>query len=192
MPLIHAQTETAVANEALSHIYQPPIVDIVLDQTHAARVVRKHFAAVRDALQRRYPWNFNAARAKLNAETAKPAFGFAYQYAQPDDCLRVREVDGCNKEDWKVEGRLILTDAPAPLKIIYSRRVPEVNVWDPLFRSAFALSLGAALGEIATDKARVREVAQQAAEALQAAFPVDASEDIPDEMPDGDWLDARI
>ena len=67
MAQVHQNTETAVANEALSHIREPGVVSIDSDAGRKADVVRLHFASVRDALQRRYPWNFNKTRVTLTA-----------------------------------------------------------------------------------------------------------------------------
>lgn len=193
MAQIHPQTETAVANEALSHLKQPPLVDLTADETTPAKIVRTHFASVRDALLRRYPWNAATERAKLNAQAAAPAFGFAYQYPLPNDCLTVRQVIGCRREDWKVEKRAILTDMPAPLPVIYTRRCVEVALWDALFRRAFTYELAVAVGpELSAEEDRINKCAEKAMELLEDAFPSDAAEGEPDEIEPGDWIGARF
>lgn len=197
MPQIHPQTETAVANEALSLIRQPPIGDLASDTTKPARVLRTHFAAVRDALLRKYPWNFAESYQQLNALPTKPPFRFNYAYALPQDCLKAIEIEGCRGLDrqrtWKVQGRQIVTNVGPVINLIYTRNETSVAVWDALFREAFAIALASrAAPEIAKDEQVSEAVMQQSAQALEEAFPVDAGEGAPEEMPDGDILDARF
>jgi len=192
MALLHPKTETAVANEALSCLKQPAVISLDADNTNVTRVVKKHFAATRDAMLRDYPWNFAKTRVLLEAQTKKPLFGFAYEYALPNDCVCVRQVYGCGKDDWKVEKRAILSDLTPPLKVIYTRFAYEVAIWDPLFRLAFSRTLAAAIGpELTADDNLIKKAAQEASNTLLRAFPSDAAEGVPEDLPAGDWLDAR-
>jgi len=196
MPQIDASTETAVANEALSHIRVPAIVDIDADQSNTAMVLRKHFASVRDTSIRRYPWNFASRRAKLSKLVDAPAFGFCYQYGLPTDpwCLRVLEVNECDGKDgeWKVEGRLILTDYCSPIRVRYLARETAVANWDAQFRTAFAFALASACApELAKDGAITESMSEQAQAAFLDAFPSDAIEGTADEVPESDVLRAR-
>lgn len=192
MAQIHPKTETAVANEALSHVKQTELVSLDADNTVTARKVKKHFASVRDALLRRYPWNFASTRVLLEAQVQGPLFGFKYLYALPHDCVAVRQVMGCSKDDYKVEKRGIVTDLVPPLKVIYTRFAYEVALWDPIFRSAFGYTLAAALGpELNADDRLIKLCQEQAEELLAAAFPSDAAEGTPEDIANGDWLDAR-
>jgi len=194
MAQIHQKTETAVANEALSHIKQPAIIHIDTDSTLAARVIRTHFASVRDALLRQYPWNFASTRVKLQAQVEKPLFGFKYKYALPHDCMHVRWlVDANNRDDWKVEKRAIITDLSPPLKVIYTRFAYEVALWDALFRKADTLLLAAACGpQLSADEKRIKWCEDKAKELLLSAYPSDAAEGKPEDLARGDWLDSRF
>lgn len=192
MAQIHPQTETAVANEALSLIRQPDLLDLDSDQNNVARIVRKHFAGTRDAMLRRYPWNFATERALLTNVPPAPAFGFKYRYALPADCLKAREVIGCRNDQWKVERRMILSDRPPQLKLLYTRNATEVSLWDALFRTAFTRALAVACGpELAADDERIKALQEEARGALFEAFPSDAAEGTPDDMDQGDWLAVR-
>lgn len=182
MAQIHPGTETAVANAALSLIgISTPLTDIDNDDSGNARTVRLHFASVRDALLRRYPWNFAEKYDTLTALPSAPKFNYSYAYNMPSDCLRVLEVGGTHwtraRDVWKVQGRTILTDECAPLPVIYTRREDRVAIWDALFRLAFEVALAA---RIAPAKAKDSEIYQErqaeARQALAEAFPVDASE----------------
>lgn len=179
MPQVAVNTETAIANEALSACKAGKLLSLDADDTDKAKVVRKHFAPVRDALQRLYLWNFNEAYLSLpEGGTAIPA-GFAYTTRCPltAPVLRVREVIGCSKRDWKVQGRSIVANAAAPLQVVASIRQPSVAVWDPLFRMVMVAALANAIApEVATDDDTIRRVKDAAAAALAQATPVDAGE----------------
>ncbi len=193
MAQIHQKTETSVANEALSCLKQPALIHIDADQTNAKRIVVKHFASVRDALLREYPWNFASTRALLQAQVEKPVFGFAYMYAFPHDCMAVRDLpDARSKDEWKVEKRAIVTDLQPPLKIIYTRFAYEVAIWDSIFRFAFARQLAVACGpELSADIELIQKAQEEADSKLKLAFPSDAAEGTPEELPDGDWITSR-
>ena len=193
MAQIHQKTETSVANEALSLIKQPSLIHIDADNTNMKRIVVKHFAAERDALLRQYPWNFASTRALLQAQVQKPVFGFKYLYAFPHDCMAVRSLpDANNQDDWKVEKRAILTDLAPPLKVIYTRFAYEVALWDALFRKAFVRRLAEACGpELSADAELIKKAKDDADEVLEKAYPSDAAEGTPEDLPNGDWLDTR-
>lgn len=193
MAQIHQKTETSVANEALSLIKQPAIVHLDADSTKPARVLRVHFAEERDALLRQYPWNFASTRVKLQAQVQKPLFGFNYMYALPHDCMHVRWlVDAKSNDDWKVEKRAIITDLEPPLKVIYTRFAYEVALWDALFRKAFVRRLAVACGpELSADDRRMKILSDEAKELLLEAYPSDAAEGRPEDLPNGDWVDSR-
>jgi hypothetical protein len=147
---------------------------------------------VRDSLQRRYLWNFNEAYLLLPAGGAAPAFRFKRRYPWTSDILRIREVVGCRREHWKVQGRSILANAGAPLQVVASIRVSDVSIWDSLFKSTFVASLAFAIApEAATDEDTISRAEKAALAALPTAFAVDASEGTPDEMGEQDVILCR-
>ena len=190
------QTETGVANMALSHLRQPPIVNIDTDTSKAGRVMRQWFGHLRDGLLRQYPWNFAEEYAEMAAVSEKPLHTFDLYYALPSDpyCLTVRSVPGHPKEAWKVVGkRRIATSITAPLRIVYTARVTDVQNWDPLFVQALAVQLAErAAPELAKDERVSQKIKADLAEALAAAFPADAAEGTPDDFPDGSWVEAYL
>lgn len=171
-------SETAVANMALSLLQAQPLINLAADTHKEARAMQKWFAPVRDALLRRYPWNFAEERAALPALTAKPPWGDGNYYLQPADCLRVLRVDKAGPKDWKVvSGRRILSCKGPPLNIVYTKRITDTQAWDSLFVQAMALALAErAGGEIARDRRIPADKAAEVREALAEAFPADAQE----------------
>lgn len=193
MPQIAANTETELANAALSAIKVGKILSIDADDTEKAKAVRKHFALVRDALQRRYKWNFNEDRLKLAAGGSEPEFDFCNRFPFTPDMLGVRDVRGCRRRDWKVSGRSVIANAAAPLKVVASMRVVNPGVWDALFKVCFIAALAYALApELAKDDDTIEKAKVAAKDALAAATPVDAGEGTPDEPEDQDVILARF
>lgn len=196
MPLIAEATETACANEALGHLSITPILSIDSGVDFKAKQCAFFFPVVRDAMQRRYPWNFAEARVKLAASDTAPIFGFCNAFPLPQDCLAVRELPGACGDSlkWRVVGRAIYTNIGAPLELVYTRRVVEVALWDAQFRIAFGFSLAGALARpLAKDSDLSKEMKQTASDAAEEAFPADAAEGNDDnEAPVQDITQARF
>lgn len=192
MPQLSANTETEIANAALSSIKAGKILSIDGDDTDKAKVVRKWFAIVRDGLQRRYKWNCTESRLTLPSGGTPPPFGFCLRFPWTADMLGVRDVHGCHRRSWKVEGRSIIANAAAPLKVVASVRVTDVASWDVLLKAtmiamlAYAIAPEAGKDDDTTDRAK--EAAQAA---LAAATPVDAGEGSPDTPEEQDVILAR-
>jgi hypothetical protein len=194
MPLIAENTEVAVANEALSACKAGRLLSIDADDTEKAKIVRKHFAPTRDALQRSYQWNFNEDFKVLPASAAPPpeGFGFSKRFPWTPDMLGVRTVKGCGRRDWKVQGRSVLANVPGPLKVVASIRQPSVAVWDALFREVMVAALAYAIApEVATDDETIERARKAAESALQRATPVDAGEGEADQPDDFDVIAGR-
>jgi hypothetical protein len=194
MALIHAMTETAVANEALSLLRQAAIANVETDTDHVAKVLRKHFATVRDALLRRYPWNFAESEADLTVLPDVPAGVWRYTYALPNNpyCLTARELYRQHRRHWKIRGRSLVSNIGPSVKLIYTGLIVDVSQWDALFRMAFSTALAARCApEIAKDLELEQEKSAQAQEALAAAFPTDSAEGTADEVEECDIISAR-
>lgn len=193
MAQIHPQTETAVANEALSHLLLPAIADLDNDTSQSARVLRKHFASTRDALQRQFPWNFAEAELTLTPDPDQSSVRFTYVYALPNKpyCLKALELWKIHRSQWKVVGRTIQTNRGPQITLIYTSLVTDVAKWDAMFRAAFALALAVACKELCKDLEIVAEVKEAATDALATAWPADASEGTPNEIPMPDVVAAR-
>jgi hypothetical protein len=194
MALIHAMTETAVANEALSLLRQSAITNVESDTDHVAKVLRKHFAGVRDALLRRYPWNFAEREAVLTALPDVPTGVWQYAYALPNKpyCLTARKLHREHHRHWKVRGRTLVSNIGPSVTLIYTALVDDVSQWDALFRMAFSTALAARCApEIAKDLELEQLKSAQAQDALAAAFPTDSAEGTADEVEECEIITAR-
>jgi len=188
-------TETDVANEALSACKAAPLLSLDAADTEKARLLRQHFAPVRDTLQRLYVWNFNEAFLSLpeGGGAIPDGFGYSHRFPFTTDMLGVRDVVGCGRRDWKVQGRSIVAAVSGPLKVVASVRVPAVEVWDPLFRTTFVASLAYAIApRLSTDDELIERLRRAAQDALAQATPIDAGEGDPEQPEEQDVILSRF
>lgn len=194
-----ANSETEIVNSALVKIGEDSIVD--LDQnSRAARAARRQYPVLRDALIRRYRWNFAIERVTLAPEAAQPPFGFTNKFMLPADSIRflgifdeneLQQNYTASRIPHKVEGGFILADDDT-LPIFYMRRVTNVALFDPLFSEALAWFLGIDLSFILTTTRKVREDAVVGfKDAILAAKRADAIEGSPEVIEASEWLDSR-
>jgi len=134
-------SKTEIANAALIEVGAAAITDLDADTTTHGDIVRRWYAHTRDAMLRHYTWNFALARQALSQDVTAPAFEFTYSYTLPTDpyCLRALEMYN-SSEEWKVEGRKLLTDADS-VNLKYISRVENVVDFDDLFTDALVFRL---------------------------------------------------
>jgi hypothetical protein len=182
-----ATTFVEIANRAITYLGGDPITALT-DDTKEGRACNRLYEQTRDQLQRDHPWNFGIKRASLSANTTAPVFEYTNAFDFPDGTLRIIEVD--TTEEWAVEGRQIVTDAAAPLDIVYIERVTDPNLFDAKFIEAYALRLAADIAYDITASQTVSATAEQKyAAMLQEARLVDAQESL--SANEQSWLDAR-
>lgn len=162
MALQRPLTELDAANGALGLLGEPAIADFN-EKRKAARACKQRFGAVRDRLLRAREDNFSVARVTPGLTEAVANAKFTKRYNLPEDCLKVRGVDGLAEDEWSVETRddaaavpSLLTNIDAP-KITYTRRVETVRLWDAMFCEAFEAALAAEIqpritGDLDTDR----------------------------------------
>jgi hypothetical protein len=159
------------------------------------------YGPARDVVLRAYPWNCAVRRARLGAATEKPAFGFERYFRLPEGpdeptpyALRVLRVRDDLEQGvvWKLEGRFIATDEPAPLDIVYIGRVLDPAGFDPGIADALAARLAMDLSVRVTDNTALGErLAQLYRERLLEARRTDAQEGNAEPIVADDWTGAR-
>lgn len=160
---------------------------------------------VRDAALRRNWWNFSIERTTLAADSATPSWGFDKQYSLAGDVVRVLQVDeywnpavladyvNSDTSYFRVEGRKILTDLTAPLKVRWIVNSVDVGEWDPLFAKVMACDLADRLSIrfTASETAKARIKAERR-EALFEAVRTNAVEQPPVQLNDNSWIASRF
>lgn len=197
-------SEVDIANRALGKLGAATIIDLNEDDPKAV-AINVAFATVRQAELRRRRWRFSLERHSLPALADAPPFGFQRQFQLPAGCLRVIQIGefdlGPNLSDyraaptelWSIEGRRILTNLGAPLKVRTIQDVPDTTQWDAAFVEAFAARLAYECCERITQSDSKKQLAwSDYREAIREAVRANALEVATSEATDDTWVMARL
>lgn len=185
----------SICNRALDLLGADPIASLE-DGSKLAGLCQRNFEPSADSVLRLYPWNAALNRVRLPALAEAPSWGYAAQYQlppgpQPAYCLRVLEVAGC--DDYRIEGRRILADAPAPLDILYIGRITDATQYDPLLAEAIAARLSVQLaGNLTESGSRIEAARTHFNDILRQAKVSDAQEGGAQQLSVDAWLQARV
>ena len=184
---------TDICNGALLALGETLITDIADTTTKEARLCNAAWDRVRRLVIRSHPWNCTMARADLAADVATPAFDFDYQFTLPADCLTVYDVENSdNANDWRVEGRKLLTDLDAPLGILYGKDETDSNVFDAMLVEVLSLTLAVELCEALTQSnTKKKDLQMRLLEVSSRAQQVDGWEGTPAQFEEDEWVLAR-
>lgn len=194
----------SVANAAFDKLGVKAITALT-DDSKQAIAVNRAFARLRDLELTLNTWRFSVARASLAALADAPAFGFTRQFQLPADFLRLISAGdyapgldtsylrgGLDAEDYTIEGRNILTNLAAPLKVRYVRRVESAAEWDPGFAEVLACRIAMELGPGLTESnTRVEKAMKDYQIALVAARRANALQLPAQVVADDTWLTVR-
>lgn len=162
-----------IVNDALVKIGQKNLVASLYEGSMAAQLALAIYGQTRDDLLRKSDWGFAQRSVNLSLlktapadylmgwTSANPPPGWSFEYAYPDDCLKVRSVKiapifvqnpdpqynafSIANDSYLVPPvRVILTNVPNAL-LNYTGRVTDPKQWSVDFSEAFADALGAAL-----------------------------------------------
>lgn len=183
-------SEVDICNLALQRLGAKAISSLSEDST-AGRECNRVYAHARDSELRAHPWNFARVRASIAADATAPIFGFANSFPLPVDYLRL--LPDNEVTDWQIEGRSILTDDGAPLKIVYLKRVTDPNEFDELFIDLLVARLAVDMAEkITQSNTKKEDAATSYTLAKREARKVNSFENIGGEPPQDDWITARL
>jgi hypothetical protein len=146
-------TVTDICNAAISHVGTRSKISSIDEGSAEANACLTHFAMVRDSTLRAFDWNFARVTVSL-ALLQNPPARWAYKYAVPVDCIRVRRLNDVPllvlpetlyemAADTDTTGayiNVILTNA-APVSAIYTAQVGDPLRWDQGFVDAVVYGL---------------------------------------------------
>lgn len=198
-------TQTEIANRALIKLGDLTIIDVNADDEKAI-LIKNAWDSLRDDELRSHAWSFAIRRELLPALGHKPAWEYAHTYMLPADCLRVISAgdelgggvdyslyDLSTGSKYKIEGRELLTDTPAPLRLRYVSRIENTSQWDASFIECFACRLAAELAHKLIGSSTARQLAWQEYEAARRrAYTSNAIELAPSRFPDTESVGARL
>ncbi len=184
-----AVSEVKICNLALRKL-GARLIESLSDISQEAVTCNLFYEQVRDSVLREHPWNFAAARVRLAKLVDAPAFGYAYQYQLPVDCLHLRQLNSPDDE-FVVEGDKILTNRDSA-SAVYTMKVTNPVLFDPSFVMSLSARLAAEMADdITGSTSRAREMWTLYLNAMQSARLADSSEGREDEILNDPWLEAR-
>ena len=188
-------SDVGIANAALLRIGQPAITAFG-DSGKPALLANNTYTIHRDALLRAIPWRFAIWRTAVAASTTEPAWEFDYYYPLPEEpnyCLRVLTIENLSDTDWRIEGRMIVTDHDAPLNLKYIRRITDPNQFDSLFIETLIAKLQWEWGEaLVRDRVLLNELKAEYVGKREEAAAVTESEGKNEPRPNGTWYEAHL
>lgn len=207
-------TKVQICNLALSHIGQHSIQSLD-EATKLAQYCNLHFDNTRDAVLRDHAWGFAKKRLTL-ALTGDTYSGWDYAYAYPDDCLVAHEIFdltgsvtgtaydpdtdtyySTGKVEFEVSvnnalsQKIILTNKESA-ELMYTARVTNVGLFDPLFVDALSYALALKLVQpLKADTALRQELSNSYVRLVERAKAVSANETYKKPDRDNDFVNAR-
>jgi hypothetical protein len=175
-------TITDICNAAISHCGTRSKISSIDEGSPEANACLNHFAMVRNATLRAYDWNFARVTAGL-ADLGNPPARWAYKYAVPVDCLRLRRLNdvpllrwpetfcevAADKDATGAFINVILTNA-SPVSAIYTAQVIDPLRWDQGFIDAVSYGLAMRICfELTGKEERVKALTQMWQGMLQQA-----------------------
>lgn len=130
-----------IANEALRLIGSEELTSLQDSSAESARI-NNAWDMIVEYLLSLHPWSFALRRVVL-ARGTDPAFGYAYAFALPADCVRmvsVNDARGCAIAPWVVEGKTLLAHVEH-VYALYTAREMDVSTWTAGFSSTAAAYL---------------------------------------------------
>lgn len=188
-----AISEVSIANRALQKLGVTKISSLSQDDPNA-RAMSTAFAPVRDALLRRYRWNFCIKRASVAADSSQDEYEGLNRYLLPNDYARLLRdnMSGVGLEsykDWQIEGGYILTADGAPLKFRYLARVTDPALFDAEFAEVLSTKLALeTVSDVVGSNVKKRDLTADFREALANARASNSYENPPREAPEDTWV----
>lgn len=197
-------TQVAICNLALGNIGAKANIASLTENSKEAFECNRVYDECLEALLRAHHWQFAKATAQLN-DIGTPPPQWAYRYAYPTECVRIRRVtDGTRDRDGSDPGvefevisgltvstRSVVTDLN-PAYAEYTRRMTDPVAYPADFASALSWLIGAHIAWPLSADASVQAAAQQNyVFALNQAAAADANEQQGRRHRKPDWIRAR-
>lgn len=183
-----AASNVSIANRALQILGTSRIESLTQDHPNA-RTMNTAFEPVRDALMRRYRWNFTKTRASIAADASQTEWGNLNRYTLPADYARlIRDNETGLRVDWRVERGFIVTRDAAPLEFKYHAIVTDPALFDALFCELFSHELALKTCKEVTGNKASDDLHAQRKDALDTAKQGNAYEEDAVEGLEDDWL----
>lgn len=142
-----AVSKTDIANKALGHLGQDPIIDLDTDQSVKGSAIREVYEQTLKEVLRDFDWKFATFRKDLNADGTYAAGDFSYRYILPTspELLRFLNIVTDTRAAYSLEANYLYTNL-STVRIRYIGKVTDPTQFDATFVETFALKLAAVRG----------------------------------------------
>jgi hypothetical protein len=193
-------SEVSICNLALSHIGASANISSLTEKSEEAYHSNLLYSDVRDSVLRAHPWAF-AARYKALSTVGTAPGNWAYQYAYPNDCLRVRSILQTDASASPIayelgladayNARVILTDE-AEAVLFYTYQVTNPLAFDENFVQALSWRLASELAmPLTRDENRMKAAYQMYQAVMSEALQINANESHLHSPIEADWIRGR-
>lgn len=131
-------SQISICNSALVKVGAERISSITQDCKRAI-LLNAIYEQKRDATLRAHPWKFATKRVKLSPNSTVPAWGYLYQFDEPNDFLSLVDTHPIDTM-FMTEGGQILANDPC-FEMRYVFRQTDESTWDSCFAECFAWNL---------------------------------------------------
>jgi hypothetical protein len=155
-------------------------INAFTEDSDAARLASNLWDQVRRGVLRGHPWNCATKRVVLAPVVGAPAFGYAFAFTQPPDCMKIVQVGLYGAEDdYAIESGQILAGVnPLYLRYIWDNDNPAT--YDEGLVEALTAAMAARMAYAITGSTSLRQAAEQRAEVVMArAQAIDGQDEPP-------------
>jgi hypothetical protein len=191
-------SEVQICSDALGQLGESPIMSMD-DDTKAARLCKRFYYDLRDAVLRAYPWKCAIAYQALSILTGASAitgskYTYTYQLPVNPFCLRpliINEADEDFSIAWERVGNKIITNE-STVTLKYIKRIVDPGEYDALLIDAIIARLAQVLAYPITGDKKMGEAAWQLyREKISEARSIDSMEGSTVELTQDDLLSVR-
>ena len=184
-----AITDVTICNSALTKVGAQRI-SALSDNNDRARLCTEQYDKNRQNLLVSHPWKFARDRVALSASITAPAYGWAYKFPLPSDCLRVWGTS-TEPDDWTTEGRFLFSNS-SEISINYIKDLTDESLFTPSFAEALACMIAEDISYALTKSSSLLENLQKKTKAAIAfARNQNGQEGVGDRIYADTWLNAR-
>ena len=187
-------SEVQIMNSALIKLGAEPILSPD-DNSNRARLCKRQYPLLRDALFRDHPFRFSTSYATLaNVTIPDAVFGYTAAFQLPVECARIFEINMSCTNWTEIEGGLIVTNGSVEdqVRIRFGKIITDVTKYDATFVELLAWSLAKDIAYALTQSTAARDSANiEYEKQLQKARTYSAQVGTPQQVKAEGWLDAR-
>jgi hypothetical protein len=198
-----ATSVLSICNMAIARIGVSKLISSLNEPSNEARMCSLFYEQMRDYALREYPWNFAEKRVVL-ANAGIPPQGYGYKYAYPSDCLKALRITNPStrtpRNDQRVHFKVatengikvIYTDQ-AEAELVYTSRIEEPTLFDPMFSSALSYLLASEMAMPLSVQPQIATQARNAyAQVSSAAAAASMGEGAEEPAPESELTSARF